>query len=135
MNDQQIKLLDAAKRSAINAYCPYSNFRVGAAVLADGKIFLGANVENASSNLGICAERVAIASAVIAGFKSIEGIAVYCLDAEKTDGKYHESQSMPCGACLQWIAELASNAWIVTNASTTPYSLKMLLPRPFSLKI
>jgi cytidine deaminase len=63
MTEIQEQLLIKAKQATELSYSPYSNFRVGAAVYANGEIFQGANIENASSNLGICAERVAIAHA------------------------------------------------------------------------
>ena len=126
--------LAKAKEAATLSYSPYSKFRVGAAVYADGKIFKGTNIENASSNLGICAERVAMAHARMHGANKIEGIAIACIDAERDeDGNYIESQSLPCGACLQWLSELAPNAWVVTNFGEEAYSLKKLLPKPFAL--
>ena len=64
MNDQQKQLLQRARDAAEKAYAPYSRFRVGAAVLCGDEVYIGCNVENASSNLGMCAERVAISHAV-----------------------------------------------------------------------
>ena len=78
------ELIAAASETAELAYCPYSRFRVGAAVLADGRIFRGCNIENASLGLTICAERVAMSSAVAAGCKHFEVIAIACPDAEPT---------------------------------------------------
>lgn len=128
------KLLFEANKAASLSYAPYSKFRVGSAVLAEDKIYIGANIENASSNLGICAERIAIANAKINGAKDIIGIAIYCKDSSKdVNGKYTVEETMPCGGCLQWIAELAPNAWIITNAIQTPVYIKDLLPRPFKL--
>lgn len=135
MTKIQRKLLTTAKQAANLSYSPYSNFRVGAAVYADGKIFQGANIENACSNLGICAERVAMAHARMYNATHIEGIAIYCIDAEKdSKGKFIEAQSIPCGACLQWLSEIAPNAWIVTNASQKVYKLSDFLPKPFNLR-
>jgi cytidine deaminase len=89
--------LEAAARAAqARAYAPYSGFRVGAAVLADGVIFDGANVENASYGLAICAERTAIAAAVLAGHRRIEAVAVI------TDAT---PPSSPCGMCRQTMRE------------------------------
>jgi cytidine deaminase len=77
------------------AHAPYSEFQVGAAVLAaGGEIFAGCNVENASYGLTICAERVAIGTAVAAGHKKILAVAV------ATSGGY-----APCGACRQVLSE------------------------------
>jgi cytidine deaminase len=130
------ELLQSARDAASLSYSPYSHFRVGAAVLADGSMYQGANIENACSNLGICAERVAIAHARMHGAKSIVGIALYCLDAEKDDrGNISMHHCTPCGACLQWLSELAPDAWLVTNASTEPLMLSDLLPKPFALTL
>ena len=134
MNDSQIMLLARAKLAAARAYARYSQFRVGAAVLAGGRVFVGANIENASSNLGICAERVAIAHARVRGKANIAGIAVFCADAPPgPKGLPAVGETLPCGACRQWIAELAPDAWIVTNGSARVYSIEDLLPKPFRL--
>jgi cytidine deaminase len=134
MTPEQTKLLDSAKKAAQNAYAPYSKFNVGAAVLTEGGIFTGANIENACYNLGICAERVAISNARMNGCTNIIGIAVNCEDAPKDEnGKIKEHQVMPCGACRQWIAELAPKAWLVTNASLRAYTLEDILPLAFTL--
>ena len=134
MNESQTMLLARAKQAAARAYAGYSQFRVGAAVLAGGRVFVGANIENASSNLGICAERVAIAHARMRSKAGIEGIAVFCADAKPgPKGLPDNNQTLPCGACRQWIAELAPGAWIVTNGSASIYSIADLLPKPFRL--
>ncbi len=134
MTPEQTKLLDSAKKAAQNAYAPYSKFNVGAAVLTKDGIFTGANIENACTNLGICAERVAISNARMNGCKKIIGIAVNCVNAPKDEnGKIKENQAMPCGGCRQWIAELAPNAWLVTNASQRVYMLEDILPAAFTL--
>ncbi len=132
MSPEQTELMVCAGMAAQNAYAPYSKFKVGAAVLTKGGIFTGANIENACTNLGICAERVAIANARMDGFKKIIGIAINCVDAPKYgNGNIKESLTMPCGACLQWFAELAPDAWIITNASDRVFKLADLLPIPF----
>ncbi|MCB9638003.1 MAG: cytidine deaminase [Myxococcales bacterium] len=135
MDPIQEQLLEAAKKAAETySYSPYSRYRVGAAVYADGQIYHGANVENASSNLGTCAERVALAHAKMHGAQKIEGIAVYCLDALRDDtGRPLLGYTMPCGGCLQWIAELAPDAWIVTSGLDKPVTIADLLPMPFRL--
>ena len=134
MTSQQQELLEQARQAAFRAYAPYSRFRVGAAVLAQGQIFPGANIENASSGLALCAERAALAHARMHEAAEIEGLAVYCLDAAPdAAGTIPEDAALPCGACRQWLAELAPDAWIVTNASPKAYRLYDLLPRPFRL--
>src|SRR3954452_19801777 len=93
-------LLAEAKAVSVRAYCPYSHFAVGAAVqTADGRVFAGCNVENASFGLTICAERNAIFQAVCAGARDIVAVAVY------TPTKRPVS---PCGACRQVIAEFGA---------------------------
>lgn len=134
MTPEQVELLKFAGKAAKNAYAPYSKFHVGAAVLTEGGIFMGANIENACTNLGICAERVAIANARMDGCKKIIGIAVNCTDAPKdVKGMIKENFTMPCGGCRQWMAELAPDAWLVTNAAHRVYTLADLLPTPFDL--
>src|SRR4051794_32560384 len=98
------RLLEAAREASRSAYCPYSNFHVGAAVWAGGRIFTGANLENASYGLTICAERTAAFAAVLAGAVPIEAVAVACVDAPQGS---ETSLLMPCGACRQVLAEFA----------------------------
>ncbi|MCX7009772.1 MAG: cytidine deaminase [Kiritimatiellaeota bacterium] len=98
-SSQRTRLLDAAERALRNAHEPYSHYRVGAAVLADGgKIFSGCNVENTSYGLTMCAERVAIGAAVAAGNKNIRAVVVV------SDGS---EMPWPCGACRQVLVEFA----------------------------
>ncbi len=105
MTDNKKKLLAAAKKARGRAYTPYSNFPVGAAVLAsDGRIFSGCNVENDSLGLTICAERNAIFSMVAAGVRGIREILVI--------GNTEEFLP-PCGACRQVIAEFAQPSAVV----------------------
>ncbi len=135
MNEEQTKLLQAAAQAALMAYAPYSRFRVGAAVLTPGGVFLGANIETASTNLGICAERAAIIHARMSGHNKIIGIAVCCIDIRPgQDGAIEEYGSMPCGACRQWLAELAPEAWVVISTSTRVFALADLLPCAFQLQ-
>ena len=125
-------LLGAARAAAENAYCPHSRFRVGAAVqAADGRIFQGCNVENASFGLTICAERVAIFSAVAAGARGLIQLAVACPDADSK----HPATVMPCGACRQVMAEfLPAQAEILVDG-VGQFTLAELLPRPFELPV
>lgn len=92
------ELFNLAMRAAEHSYSPYSNFRVGAALLLeDDSIVTGTNVENRSYGLAICAERSAIVSAVSAGKKNFKAIAIATPDAD-----YPVS---PCGACRQVLSE------------------------------
>jgi len=99
MADRKKELLAAARKARKNAYAPYSNFPVGAAVLgADGRIYSGCNVENSSLGLTCCAERNAIFAMVAAGVRQIREVLVI--------GSTEEFLP-PCGACRQVIAEFA----------------------------
>ena len=124
------ELLQAAREAARAAHCPYSRFHVGASVLAEGRIFPGCNVENASYGLTICAERVAIFNAVSAGCRRLQAIAVSCPDAAPTSP---QSYRMPCGACRQVIAEFASEDLVVIIDDVGDVLLQELLPHPFQL--
>jgi len=92
------KLFIEAQKIAEMAYAPYSNFRVGAALLCeDGKIITGVNVENRSFGLTTCAERNSITTAVVLGYRRFLALAVCTPDSEEPVG--------PCGACRQVISE------------------------------
>ncbi len=125
------ELLAAARAAAEHAYCPYSRFRVGAAVLAGGKIYHGCNVENASYGLTICAERNAVFAAVAAGVTRIEAVAVACPDAPAASPAAYR---MPCGACRQVIAEFANAKTRVFIDGVGHFNLDELLPHPFVLR-
>lgn len=122
---ERTQLLQAATTVATNARAKYSNFRVGAAVLGEKQIYLGVNVENASYGLAMCAERVALAAAVTAGEKNIRAIAIACLDATTDETR------MPCGACRQWMLELAPMAEVLITGREEPLRVEELLPQPF----
>jgi cytidine deaminase len=95
MNDQA--LIQSALAARLQAYAPYSNFQVGAALLAkDGRVFTGCNVENLSYGLTICAERNAIFAAIAAGVREFAAIAITADTREPIS---------PCGACRQVMAE------------------------------
>src|SRR5437899_10614556 len=85
-------LLRAASRARARAYAPYSRFRVGAAVLAGGRIFAAGNVENSAYPLSVCAERNAVAMAVAAGYRRIDAVAVVA---------GQDRPAAPCGGCRQ----------------------------------
>jgi cytidine deaminase len=94
-------LLEAARIVRERAYAPYSNYQVGAAVLTgSGKIYTGCNIENASFGATVCAERVAVASAIAAGEREIKALAVV------TDG---QNPGPPCGICRQFLVEFADD--------------------------
>jgi cytidine deaminase len=103
---------------------------VGAALLADGILFRGSNVENASYGLAICAERNAVFAAA-AGHRRIECIAVACIDAPEGT---QDAALMPCGACLQVIAEFAGPATPVLVDRAGEFTLADLLPRAFRIE-
>lgn len=120
-------LVELAKKARAHAYAPYSGFAVGAAVLAaDGRVFVGCNIENASYGLTNCAERTAIFSAVAAGARELRALVVVA------DGALPCS---PCGACRQVIAEFAVERIILANlkGSRRVVTKEELLPFAFSL--
>jgi cytidine deaminase len=124
-------LLEAARQAAERAYCPYSRFPVGAAVLAGEEILTGCNVENASYGLAMCAERVALFAAVAAGVGPVTEIAVVCADEARLAGP---ETRMPCGACRQVIAELMLPEGKVHVGGVGTFTVAELLPRPFQLR-
>jgi cytidine deaminase len=124
------KTLEArALEAQRKAYAPYSKFRVGAAVQMNGELFEGANVENASYGLAVCAERTAVFAAVIAGAHRLEAVAV-CTEASPP--------SSPCGACRQVLLEFAADPAAVTVTAVNPsgerrtWTLAELIPDGFS---
>ncbi len=120
------RLEQAARAAARTSYSPYSQFKVGAAVLAgSGKIYAGCNVENASYGLCNCAERTAIFTAATAGERQIKAVVVYTPTPAPT---------MPCGACRQVINEFGSAAAIISVCDSTQRiatTLPQLLPEAF----
>ncbi len=131
-------LLKKAREVADNAYAPYSGFNVGAVALgADGKIYTGCNVENASYGATVCAERVAVSKAVSDGCREIKAIAV-------VGGKNGDfgSECAPCGICRQFLAEFCEEPEelkvLLTssdgNDEIKRYSLSELLPKGFGKK-
>src|SRR5579884_4016972 len=122
------QLREAARNSAENAYAPYSKFRVGAAVLGERGIYTGTNIENASFGLTLCAERAALAAAVTAGDRKVRAMAIACIDAAP-DGP--PGSLMPCGACRQWLSELAPDAVLLIAGTKRDYTVSELLPEAF----
>jgi cytidine deaminase len=105
MNDQE--LIEAARKAAETSYAPYSRFKVGAALITkDNEVFTGCNVENASYGLSMCAERVAIFTAVLQGMKPRE-LTKIAVAGKTVDGQWQSCP--PCGACRQVIWEFAES--------------------------
>ena len=127
MNKKQAykQLLDYAKQVSEKSYSPYSEFKIGAAVLCDdNKVFLGTNVENSSYGLSMCAERVAVFTAIANGCKKIKAVAIYSKKGNVT----------PCGACRQVILEFSNTADVVYNTKEEKFSvikISSLLPKYF----
>ena len=123
MNDRE--LLELAKQARGHAYAPYSGFFVGAALLCkDGTVFTGCNVENASYGAAICAERNAVSTAVAAGYREFDAIAI----AAEGDGCVY-----PCGICLQVMNEFSKDMRgdLPGEKAGRIFSLKELLPKGF----
>lgn len=122
------ELLHEAERARRHAYAPYSRFAVGAALrAADGRVFRGANVENVSYGLTVCAERVALWSAVSEGVHDFVELAV---------AGPRGSAAAPCGACRQALAEFAPDLrihWRGRGGRRVTRRLSRLLPDAFRL--
>lgn len=122
-------LIAAAWQAREFAQAPYSNFRVGAALLtADGRLVRSANIESSSYGLSMCAERVALFSALSAGHTQFARLAIA---AESSLEPY------PCGACLQLLNDYASGIVILLSRTPSSFimkSLEELLPYPFGKK-
>jgi cytidine deaminase len=125
VNTQFTDLVRAASGARKQAYAPYSGFAVGAAVQCkSGAVFVGSNIENISYGLTICAERIAMASAVAAGEREFVAIAVVADTSEPI---------VPCGACRQFLAEFAPELIIVSatvRGGQKIENLSHLLPNP-----
>lgn len=124
-------LINAAKDARENAYCRYSGYSVGAAIIDDqGRLHVGCNVENASYPLGNCAEPAAIAAMVQEGGKRIDRIAV-------VGGSGDAAPCTPCGGCRQRIYEFADEDTIIITMDDSRewkrYSIAELLPAGFHL--
>jgi cytidine deaminase len=127
-SDTKASLKEAAMRALDNAHAPYSNFRVGAALRTrDGRLVTGCNVENSAYGLAICAETLAVASAVSQGLTEFDEIAIASDDSEPTP---------PCGACRQVLNEFAPNIKISSytrDGKEASWTLSELLPHAFVL--
>lgn len=122
------ELVRMALAAREQAYAPYSNFHVGAALLTrDGRVFTGCNVENASYGLTVCAERVALFKAVSEGSRTFTALAM----AGPSD-----DYCRPCGACLQVMSEFAPELRVIMADRTGRFrsrTLLQLLPEAFSM--
>lgn len=131
MNSKE--LFELAKEATKNAYAPYSEFKVGAALLTkDGNVFTGVNIENSSYPAGICAERSAMASAISAGKRDFEKIAICALDV--SNNKY--TDAWPCGICRQFMYEFSPEMKVISGEDVDhieEYTLAELLPKGFKL--
>lgn len=127
MQEKLRELLREARIASEKSYSPYSEFPVGAAVLTGcGKVYTGANVENASYGATMCAERVAVYKAVSDGEREILALAVYAPKA----------MPFPCGMCLQVLSEFAGDVPVLLadDKEEKFLTLRELLPYPFEKK-
>ena len=141
MNDDIRRLIDAARQAARHAHAPYSRFAVGAALLLDdGSIVTGANVENASYGLSLCAETVAVATASAQGrLKDIVAIGVIGGAMDEAGQATGTTPVSPCGRCRQVINEAAQmghrdvlvHCGAATGDAVMSYRLSALLPDAF----
>lgn len=121
------KLMEQAKKGMMHSYAPYSGFHVGAALLgADGEIFTGCNVENASYGATICAERTAILKAVSDGYREFTDILIVCSE---------DRFPYPCGMCLQVMSEFMpeERVHVVKGEEIKTFMVSELLPQAFHL--
>lgn len=128
-------LIAAAREASARAYAPYSHFPVGAALgFADGSVVTGANVENASYGLSLCAETVAVASAMTAGLR--DGLVAVAVTGGKVEGG-NGPPVTPCGRCRQVLSELAQLGgtdpviWCAAGDDVLELRLSALLPHAF----
>jgi len=132
MNETVEKLLEEASGASGKAHCPYSGYRVGAALLtSSGRIFRECNIENVSYGLTVCAERAALFAAVAEGYREFTALAVVAVGGDKP--------SYPCGACRQVIAEFCGSDFVIYTAPAgrlgnfEELRLGDLMPKPFRL--
>ncbi|MCL4499961.1 MAG: cytidine deaminase [Chloroflexi bacterium] len=128
MNHELASLIDAAKQARKQAYAPYSNFAVGAALLCpDGTVFTGCNVENAIYGETLCAERVTIAKAVSEGRREFRAMAIVCSGPEPC---------VPCGSCRQMMVEFNTEMTILMASTGSSDILELnaseLMPHAFT---
>ena len=118
------KLSKAAQSAAKNSHSPFSNYPVGAAVASEsGKIYKGCNVESSSYGLSVCAERNALAAAIVDGARDFKALAIYS-----------KNGATPCGACRQVIWDICGPIPVYSidkDDNVTKYNSQKLLPEPF----
>jgi cytidine deaminase len=123
---EEERLVELAHRAREKAYAPYSNFRVGAALLAEsGRVYLGCNVENRSYYMTVCAERNAVAAAVCGGERKFVAIAI---------SSESSPPASPCGACRQVLSEFSSDLRVIMvneKGEKKVSTIRELLPEPF----
>ena len=121
-------LIAAAREAAEQAYAPYSGFRVGAVVVADGEQYRGANVENSAYPSTVCAEATAIAHAASCGVRRIDTVAVACIDSPDEPG-------YPCGNCRQMMVEFGVRRVLVDGPDGhREHTLDELIPFGFKFE-
>ncbi len=140
MEDKYLKLIDSAFEIRKKAYTPYSDFKVGAALLCkSGKVYLGCNIENGAFSPSICAERVAFAEAVKNGDRDFEAIAIV---TGYTDAEVYNMGS-PCGVCRQFMSEFCHDDFkiILTEMNkdgkllnSKIFTMEEILPDRFKLE-
>jgi len=127
MKKEYRELAEAAQKAKLNAYAPFSKFRVDSALFtSDGQIFKGCNIENSSYGLTICAERIAIFKAISEGASKFKAIAII------SDNPFF---SFPCGACRQILSDLTGNIDFVMRNTKKQFKiikLSSLLPFAFT---
>ena len=127
------ELIKYAMEASKNSYSPYSNFKVGAALLTkDNKLYLGCNIENGAYSPSICAERVAFSKAISDGAKEFKAIAI----VGGLNGEFKDFCS-PCGVCRQVMKEFCDDNFMIylgnDKLEYKKYTLKELLPNSFEL--
>ncbi|MBQ8546089.1 MAG: cytidine deaminase [Clostridia bacterium] len=134
-NQIYLDLIEKAKYARVNAYAPYSNYKVGAALLcSDGSIYKGANIENSAYSETVCAERVAFYNAISKEGDRRDFKAIAIVGGK---GTKISDFAFPCGACRQVMSEFCSEKFeiILYNGNDIEvYALKDLLPNVFSAK-
>lgn len=141
MEDKYLNLINQAFEIRKNAYTPYSNYNVGAALLCkNGKVYTGCNIENGAYSPGICAERTAFAEAVKNGEREFEAIAIV---TGARDADVYEMSS-PCGVCRQFMSEFCDDDFKIIMTEMTRdgkllnsdiLTMDQILPHRFKLKV